>query len=224
GWDLPDGPPEAGGYTVCELRGKTVAGLGPKMNPDFPTVWMSYVNVADADAAAERITAHGGTVFLAPMSVLDAGRMAIFADPAGAVLGLWQPGTHLGAQLANEPGAFCWNELLTTDVAGAKSFYGAVFGWEGVDVAGPEGGHGYTEWQLGGRTIGGMMPKTADMPAEMPPSWGVYFAVADADAAVGRIQALGGTLLMGPVDIDPGRFAVVADPQGAVFNVIALRG
>jgi len=224
GWDTPAGPPEAGGYSVCELGGKTVAGLGPKMNPDFPTVWMTYVNVDDAQATTAKVSANGGTVFVPPMQVMDVGHMAIFADPAGAVLGLWQPGTHMGAQLANEPGAFCWNELITTDLEGAKAFYRAVFGWDAEDTTTPEGAHGYTEWKLAGRTIGGMMAKTPEMPAEMPPNWGVYFAVADAEAAVAKVQQLGGSLLMGPTDIDPGRFAVMADTQGAVFNVIEMKG
>ncbi len=224
GWDTPAGPAEAGGYSVCELGGKTVAGLGPKMNPDFPTVWMSYVNVDDAEATTAKVSASGCTVFVPPMQVMDVGHMAIFADSAGAVLGLWQPGTHMGAQLANEPGAFCWNELITTALEGSKAFYKAVFGWEAEDATTPEGAHAYTEWKLAGRSIGGMMAKTPDMPAEMPPNWGVYFAVADADAAVAKAQELGGSLLMGPTDIDPGRFAVMADTQGAVFNVIKMKG
>lgn len=224
GWDTPAGPPEAGGYSVCELGGKTVAGLGPKMNPDFPTVWMTYVNVDNAEATVTKVSAAGGTVFMPPMQVMDVGHMAIFADPAGAVLGLWQPGTHMGAQLANEPGAFCWNELITTDLEGSKAFYQAVFGWDAEDATTPEGAHVYTEWKLAGRSIGGMMAKTPEMPAEMPPSWSVYFAVADADAAVAKTQELGGSLLMGPTDIEPGRFAVVSDTQGAVFNVLQLKG
>ena len=115
GWECPEGPPEAGGYSVCLLNGKTVAGLGPKMNPDVPTVWLTYVNVDSADETVAKVSSNGGAVLLAPMDVLDVGRMALVADPVGAVLGLWQPRTHPGAQLANEPGAFCWNELITTD-------------------------------------------------------------------------------------------------------------
>ncbi len=224
GWDCPEGPPEAGGYSVCLLSGKSVAGLGPKMNPDMPTVWMTYVNVDSADDTVAKVSANGGTVFAPPMDVMDVGRLAIFADPQGAVLGLWQPGTHLGARLANEPGTFCWNELITTDVAGAKAFYGAVFGWDAADQGAPGQPPAYTEWQLDGRSVGGMMAKTAEMPAEMPPNWGVYFAVSDTDAAVAEVQKLGGSLLMGPLDIEPGRFAVVTDNLGAVFNVIALKG
>jgi hypothetical protein len=223
GWDFPPGPPDAGGYTVCELRGKTVAGLGPKMNPDMPTVWMTYVNVGSADDTVAKVTANGGTVFMPPMDVMDAGRMAIFADPLGAVIGLWQAKGHMGAQLANEPGAFCWNELITTDLDASKSFYKAVFGWDGEDMGPPGGPPAYTEWKLAGKSVGGMMAKNADMPAEMPPNWGVYFAVADTDASVAKVQELGGSVLMGPADIEPGRFAVVADNLGAVLNILRLK-
>ena len=80
----------------------------------------------------------------------------------------------------------------------------------------------YTEWQVGGRSVGGMMQKPPMMPAEVPPFWAVYFAVADTDAAVRRVTELGGSVMMPPMDIEPGRFATVADPFGGVFNVIAL--
>ncbi|HMD47129.1 MAG TPA: VOC family protein [Acidimicrobiales bacterium] len=216
GWDIPDGPPEAGGYSIAFLRGKTVAGVGPQMNPG-PPVWSAYVNVDDADAIAEKVTANGGQVVLAPMDVMTAGRMAFFADPAGAVFGIWQAGDHKGAQLVNEPGTFGWSELVTTDMEGAKAFYHAVFGW-GAETHGD-----YTEWKLGDRSIGGGMPKPAEMPAEVPPYWGVYFVVEDTDATVAKVNELGGSLIFGPVDIEPGRFATVADSTGAMFNVLAMK-
>ena len=105
---------------------------------------------------------------------------------------------------------------------GAKAFYGAVFGW-GADTQGPESEPGgYTEWKVNGRSVAGMMAKNDMMPASMPPHWGVYFTVTDADAAAARVEELGGSVMMPPMDIQPGRFAVVADPAGAVFNVMAL--
>jgi uncharacterized protein len=221
GWDVPPGPEEAGGYRIAMLRGRTVCGLGPAMNPG-PPVWTTYVNVDDADAVVALAKANGGTLFVEPMDVMDAGRMAIVADPVGAVIGIWQPGQHPGAGIVNEPGTLCWNELITTDLDASKQFYGAVFGW-GAHDQGPAGPGGYTEWKLGDRSVGGMMAKTPDMPAEIPPFWGVYFAVSDADAAIAQVAELGGSVMMGPMDIEPGRFAVVADPTGAVFSVIALK-
>jgi predicted enzyme related to lactoylglutathione lyase len=220
GWEAPEGPEESGGYRVAMVGDAAVAGIGPQQAPG-PPYWTTYVNVTSADETAERVTAEGGQVLVPAMDVLDAGRMAVFMDPAGAVFSVWQPNQHPGAQLVNEPGTWSWNELITTDVEGAKAFYGAVFGW-GSETHG-EGPGAYTEWQQGGRSIGGMMPKQPAMPEEMPPNWGVYFSVADVDAAVDRVQALGGSVLMPPFEVEPGRMAVVMDPGGAPFNVITLR-
>jgi uncharacterized protein len=220
GWDTPEGPPEAGGYTVATLRGKPVAGIGPQMNPQAPPSWMTYVNVDDVDAVVAKVGPAGGQVLAPPMDVMDVGRLAVFADPVGAVIGLWQPKSHKGAGLVNEPDTYCWSELITTDTEGAKAFYAAVLGW-GEATQGDE--FVYTEWKLGDRSLGGMMAKPAEMPAEVPPHWGVYFAVDDADRAAGRIAELGGQVVMGPTDIEPGRFAVAVDPGGAVFNVLALK-
>ena len=111
-----------------------------------------------------------------------------------------------------------------TSLDSAKAFYRAVFGWGAESQGGPEGGPpAYTEWKLGGKSVGGMMLKMPEMPAEMPNFWGVYFAVADTDATVSQAQKLGGTLIMAPMDIEPGRFATMADPVGAMFNVLALK-
>lgn len=220
GWDVPEGPPEAGGYSIATLRGKPVAGIGPQMNRDYPPAWTTYVNVDDADTVAGAVAAAGGQMLVAPMDVMDAGRMGILADPAGAVLGIWQPRAHKGALIVNEPNTYCWSELVTTDVPGASAFYSSVFGWGAEHMGEPPA---YTEWRVGGRAVGGMMAKPAEMPAEVPPHWGVYFSVEDADRAVARISELGGTVMMGPRDIEPGRFAVAADPVGAPFNVMALK-
>lgn len=217
GWQVPELPPEAGGYRICELRGRSVAGLGPQMSPG-PPVWASYVNVDDANEIAEKVTAAGGQMFVAPLDVMEAGRMAVFSDPVGAVFSVWQPGQHKGAGLVNEPGTCCWNELVTTDVGASRTFYAAVFGW--VPFTHGEGPGEYTEWKVNDRAVAGMMAKPPEMPADVPPHWAVYFAVASTDEAVARAAELGGRLLMGPIDIEPGRFAVVADPAGAVFNVL----
>lgn len=219
GWECPEGPAEAGGYRVCTIGGKPVAGLGPQMNPG-PPLWSAYVNVESADDTAAKVSANGGQVFVPPMDVMTAGRMAVFADPVGAAFGVWQPGDHKGAELVNEPGTFSWAELITTDIPASKAFYGAVFGW-GVDTHG-DGPGAYTEWQVNGRSIAGMMQKPPEMPAEVPPFWSVYFTVANTDDAVARVTELGGSVITPIMDIEPGRFAVVADPTGGLFNVIAL--
>ncbi len=218
GWEIVEGAPEAGGYAIAMLKGRTAAGVGPQMNPAAPPAWTTYVKVASADDAAEKIVANGGALFMAPMDVMDAGRMAVFADPAGAVLGLWEPNRNRGAGIVNEMHAWCWSELTTTDVEQAKEFYGAVFGW-GASTHG-DGPGAYTEWTVGGRSMGGMMAKPPGMPAEVPPFWLPYFTVADAEGAAKEIARLGGTVVQGPMDVEPGRIVVAADPGGATFGVI----
>jgi predicted enzyme related to lactoylglutathione lyase len=219
GWEVVDQGPDAGGYSMCMLRGLPVAGMGPQMNPG-PPHWTTYVSVADADAAVAKVKEAGGTVFMNPMDVLDVGRMAIFADTEGAVCAVWQPRAHTGAGIVNEPGALCWNELASRNTAAAKQFYGTVFGWGANTSPGPP--MEYTEWMLGDRNIGGMMEMGPQMPAEVPPHWLAYFAIEDCDASVARIQELGGAVFAGPMDIPAGRFAACADPQGAMFGIVAL--
>jgi predicted enzyme related to lactoylglutathione lyase len=220
GWDVEEGPPEAGGYAMAQKAGRDVAGIGPKMGPG-PTAWSTYVNVDSADDIVEKVSANGGTVLAPPMDVMEAGRLAVFADPAGAVFGVWQPGLHKGAGLVNEESTFGWSELITDDVEGSKAFYPAVFGWD-PHTHDAGGGPAYTEWFVGGRTVGGMMAKPPTMPPGAPSFWGIYFVVPDTDAAMARVAELGGSVLMGPMDIPQGRIAVVSDPLGAVFNIIAM--
>jgi uncharacterized protein len=168
--------------------------------------------VDDADEVARKAESAGGQVIVAPMDVMNAGRMAIFTDTTGAVIAAWQPAEHIGAQLVNEPGALIWSELSSSDVAKSKAFYSAVFGW------GWAGGEDYAEAQVSGRTIGGLMPRRPDMPADVPDNWLVYFGSADVDADVKKATDLGASVIASPADIpDTGRFAVLMDPQGAAF-------
>ena len=220
GWKVELGGEEVGGYSIANLRNRAVAGLGPQMNPGRP-YWNSYVSVASADDAVAKAKANGGTVVMEPMDVMDAGRMAIFADPIGAVISVWQPNTMIGCGIVNEPNSYSWSELVTTDIEKSKQFYGAVFGW-GSQTHGEGGPMAYTEWKVGDRSVGGMMLKPPMMPAEVPPHWGVYFSVDGTEAAMDKVKELGGQVVMGPMDVEPGKLAVVADPQGAVFNLITL--
>ncbi len=219
GWDIQEGPPAAGGYRMCLLRGKPVAGIGPQMNPG-PSIWSTHVSVDSADEIAERVSGKGGLVLQPPFDVMDYGRMAVFMDPAGAPISVWQPRRHKGAAIVSEPGAYSWSELLTTDTDAATSFYSAVFGWEAEEQE--EGRHGYKVWKLGDRPVAGMMPKPVNIPAEVPSYWMVYFTVDDAEQALARIGELGGGIQWGPGDIPEGRFGVASDPTGAVFSIIEL--
>ena len=220
GWQIEPGPPETGGYSIAMMRGRPVAGVVPQMNPG-PPYWTTYVSVNSTDEAVEKAKAAGGKVFMEPMDVMDAGRMAVFADPVGAVISVWQAGAHIGSGIINEPNTYSWSELVTTDVEASKQFYSAVFGW-GSQTHGEGGPMAYTEWKVGDRSVGGMMKKPPMMPAEVPPHWGVYFTVEGTEAAMDKVKELGGQVLMGPMDVEPGKIAVVSDPQGAVFNIITL--
>ena len=221
GWNANDLGPEAGNYPMCDLDGLNVAGIGPIMMPGQPPAWLSYVNVADADATVAKVTAAGGTVFAGPIDVMEAGRMAVFADPTGAALGIWQPVQHPGADLVNEPGSLVWNELNTRDTEVAIPFYAEVFGWgSNTNPMGELGA--YTEWTMGDRTLGGMLPMPAALPDEVPAFWLVYFAVGDCDQAAATAADLGATVMQPPMDIPPGRMAVITDPVGATFALLAL--
>jgi predicted enzyme related to lactoylglutathione lyase len=210
--------PETGTYTMARIRGKDVAALSVAQNPG-PPYWTTYVNVDSTDAAVERATQAGGTLLFGPMDVMAAGRMAIVQDTTGAAIALWQPSEHRGAGLVNEPGTFVWCELQTSDMAKSQAFYGAVFGWGwgGVET--------YAEAQVGGRSVAGVMPRPEGMPAEAPDSWLVYFASADVDASAAKAAELGATVAVPPTDAPgAGRFAVVVDPEGAVFGLYKAAG
>src|SRR5918997_735743 len=147
GWEFEDVMPADAPtrYFVARLRGGDVAAVGPRPEggPDT-AVWNTYVWVEDADETAARVRSAGGTVLLEPSDVGDSGRMAIFADPSGAAFSVWQAKQHRGAAVVNEPGSLSFNGLNTRDLEGAGSFYGAVFGWEVLDI-----GSG-TAWALPG--------------------------------------------------------------------------
>ena len=218
GWEDEDQGEEMGHYTILRKAGKTVAGNMTVMMDGQPSAWVSYVAVDDADTTTDLAKKAGATVFVEPMDVSDIGRMALFADPTGAVIGVWQPKTFKGAELANEPGSFAWNELNTRDLAGARAFYAEVFGWTANDI--DMDGMSYTEWKLGDNSVAGMRAMPEMVPADVPAHWLVYFAVDDADAVVVAATQAGATTLVPPMDIPPGRFAVLSDPEGAAFAVI----
>jgi len=219
GWEFTEGAEETGGYRQALLNGKSVAGFGPKMDPG-PPFWATYIATDDADAVAAKVTDAGGQVVVPPMDVMDFGRMAVFTDDTGAFFSVWQAGSHPGAELVNEPNTLTWNELNTRNAEEAKAFYGAVFGWTSETSESPM--MTYTEWFRDGDVIGGMMHMGPQFPAEVPNNWLVYFAVEDTDAAVAKVTELGGSVMMQPMTIEAGRFAVVGDAAGAPFAVITL--
>jgi predicted enzyme related to lactoylglutathione lyase len=218
GWSTTEpGPPETGGYRMFTLDGKSVAGM--MQNPQR-SEWGTYISVASADETLAQATAAGGTAISEAMDVMDIGRMAMIADPGGATFGLWEAKSFTGADIVNEPGSLCWNDVLTRDAEQAKAFYTAVFGWA-AGKPGFEGPVDYTVWELGGKQVGGMMQMSEEwFPPEVPPHWSVCFAVADADATVAKATASGGTVRMPASDMQIGRFAGLSDPQGIEFTIM----
>ncbi len=223
GWRAETSPdPQFGGYTMFLLGDQSVAGCGPLMSPQQPPAWSTYVSTADAAATTEQVRSAGGQVLVAPMQIADQGTMAVYMDPAGAAISVWQPGQHTGAEVANVPNSYCWSELHTRDLDGAKRFYASVFGWDAR--TNPMGDTSYTEWLLDGKSIAGALPMGDNFPPQVPPHWLVYFAVSDTDAAVSTATRLGARTLMPVMDAPVGRFTAFTDPQGAAFGVITLAG
>jgi predicted enzyme related to lactoylglutathione lyase len=202
------------GWTGGLLNGRRAAGIGP-VTPGRPAGWTTYLAVTDADAAAGRIVAAGGRVLTGPFDLADAARVAIAADPAGAVFGVWQARAHTGGQLANEPAALVWNEQRSADLEGSKRFYATVFGHTHDDTVDETGARPYAMFDVGGRAAGGLGELAGDRPA-----WWTYFEVPDADRACRRVGELGGQVLRPPLDSPYGRLAQLTDDRGAMFLVV----
>jgi predicted enzyme related to lactoylglutathione lyase len=213
-------------YTMIKLGNDHVGGLfqtGEAMK-GIPPNWASYITVEDADQTAKTAAQNGATIVKEPFDVMDAGRMAVIADPTGAVFCVWQPKEHPGAGVLNEIGALCWNELFTNDVDRAGKFYIDTIGWttEAVDM-GSAGTYTLLKKKGAEKNKGGMMPITADMKG-VPPHWLAYFAVTSCDASTKKASELGGRVMMPPKDIpNVGRFSILTDPTGAVFALFETK-
>ncbi len=223
GWtamDIPMGPDFT--YTILQLEGQDVGALY-KLMPDqvsqgVPPNWLSYVEVQSADDTARNIKELGGKLIVEPMDVPQAGRFAVIEDPQGAKFGIWQSGQSTGVKMRDDVGSLVWNELGTADEKGGEKFYTALFGWQTELM--PGGPMKYTIFKHDSKGIAGMYQLTPEMKG-IPPHWVPYFAVANADDAINKTKAGGGQVLNGPMDIpDVGRFAILQDPQGAVFAII----
>jgi predicted enzyme related to lactoylglutathione lyase len=241
GWEFRDAmPPESEGkYFIAQIRGGDVAAVGsiPEAAPPA-AMWNTYVSVDSTDETAAKIRDAGGSVAMEPFDVMDAGRMAVFTDPEGAMFCVWQAKANKGAQIVNEHGSLNFNNLNTRDAEGAKSFYGSVFGWQTLELEG-----GFQMWTLPGYgdylerdnpdlrkqmaevdapkgfedVVASLVP-IADDQADTPPHWGVTFAVDDADAIADKATELGGKVVAPPFDAPWVRTTVIADPQGATFT------
>lgn len=212
--DMPIGGDDV--YTLLKIDGLDVAAIG-QLTPDMlatgtPVAWNSYIEVANADETAVKAVELGGTVLAAPFDVMDSGRMAVLQDPSGGVISVWQANNHLGFQVRDVPGAFCWNELMTPAPDKAIPFYERLFGWEKAE-AWPE--ENYQVMKNNGRELAGVALQ------EGSPYWNLCFAVADAAATSDKVAALGGELVTPPAFAEGiGYYAVIRDPHGAIFSIL----
>lgn len=210
-------------YSMAQLNGDYAGAIftqAPEQTAaGIPSMWTTYLTVDDADAVFAKVSAAGGVPMMEPFDVMDAGRMALVQDPSGGVVGLWQAKDHHGRGVENEPGAVVWNELQSTDADAASRFFTELLGWE-VSASEMDMQMDYRMVKVGGEdaTVG-ILQMTEDW-GGMPTHWATSFAVADCDATSEMATSLGGTVLVEPNDIPPGRFAVLIDPQGAAFAII----
>lgn len=223
GWEMTP-TDENMSYSNAMQGGEMVAGIGgmpdEMQKQGVPAVWSSYAYTDDCAKLEAAAREHGAKIIAPTMQVGEYGSMAVFMDPGGATVGLWQPGTHRGAGIVNKPNSLCWNELVTRDAAGSKAFYAKVFGW--TYDAMPMEDFEYAVIKVGERPNGGIMPMVGPMWEGIPPHWMVYFAVANTDAMARKCEQLGGKIMVPPTDMQVGRFSVLSDPQGAVFTVLQL--
>ncbi len=222
GWDIAEMPlpEEAGGgvYRQSQVEGDTVTGISGQMPgmEGHPAFWGVYLTVDDVDAAVAKVEAAGGKVEAPAFDVMDVGRMAAIQDPTGARVNLWQPGTSIGTERANEPGTPIWNELISPDLPTALAFYAEVVGM------GSQQSEQMAEYttisNAAGEVVGGAMPP---MMEGVPPHWNVYFNVTSVDETAAKIEAAGGKTVAPAFDVEGvGRMGIYADPQGGMFNLM----
>jgi predicted enzyme related to lactoylglutathione lyase len=223
GWTFDDQPtPDTDAVYSMALKDDGVVGAisaqsAESIAQNVPPMWNTYIAVDNVDAAMARVDAAGGKVAMPAFDVMAAGRMAFVIDPTGAPVGLWQAKEHIGATLVNEPGSLVWNDLRADDPIVAAAFYAAVFGLTGDSQNWDT--TPYISLKVGDETVAGISGRPG---GEGPSGWQIYFAVDDTEAVAAKAQALGGTAIVEPTDTPIGPMATLADPQGAVFNVISI--
>ena len=222
GWTSAPFPGSPQPYTLLKRSGDVqVAGLMPRpTDMNMPPFWSIYVAVPSLDEAAAHIERLGGSQLSEVIDVPTVGRLQMLKDPQGAPFYILQPEPgEENPEGPPEPGDVSWHELMTTDAPAALKFYSELFGWKEADAIdmGPMGK--YYEFNRGSRMLGGMMNKPPEL-ASVPPNWGIYFLVADINAAIERIKTNGGQILNGPMEVPGGdRIVNAMDPQGAAFSL-----
>ena len=229
GWsydDQPAGPNMV--YSMASIHDGTVAALFQQREDErqngIPSHWTCYFTVSDLEATAAQVPQLGGKLVAAPFDVWEAGRMCVLADPGSAICALWHPKQRIGATVIGQHGALTWAELLTRNVDAAGGFYAKLHGYA-VDAMPMPNGTTYTVFKVGDKPACGLMVMPPEVPSETPPHWTPYFNVDDCDVAIEKALAGGGRQLSPVIDVtEVGRFATLADPQGATFAVLQSAG
>jgi predicted enzyme related to lactoylglutathione lyase len=224
GWGAQDASAPGRPYVLFTAGKAMVSGAmelpeGARKSGATPC-WLGYVGIDDVDAAADQVKRLGGTVYMPPTEIPGISRFAVFADPQNAALAMSkslgpdhaQPG-DMGAT-----GSVGWHELFAADWDKTWDFYGEIFGWQKADADVDTTGT-YQLFSAGGQAIGGMVTMP---PTVTAPFWLYYFNVDDIEAAAKRVEAGGGRIIVGPLQMRGGSWIVqCTDPQGAIF---ALEG
>ncbi len=217
GWSAVDSGPDYGGYLTFQHQDGPIAGC---MLNDATTggvnSWSVYLESNDAADTVRMAEANGGEISIEPIQVGDLGHMAFVTDPGGALVGIWQPGTHEGISARSEPGTPAWFELFTSDYPRALEFYANAFGWTFHTVSDTDDFR-YSTLGKDEAALAGVMDVSS---TDDPEGWSVYFATADTDATVAAAEEAGGTVVRPAEDTPYGRLAWLADPQGARFKVM----
>lgn len=223
GWEIEAPPqPEFGGYQNFTRNGKRVAGLHPVMGEGPANIWSVYLHTSDGNATIAAAEAAGATVMVPPMAVGDLGSMMVIVDPAGAVIGFWQPGTHAGFTEWGEHGTPYWFECQSKDYDASLAFYRTVLGAR-IDEIGTGGDPNavgpdrYGQVFAGESAYSGIMDAAKLFPPEVPSFWQVYITVDDVAATVKQSEALGAEILMPGEETPYGTLAAIRDPLGALI-------
>jgi predicted enzyme related to lactoylglutathione lyase len=230
GWNVSgEGPPEYGGYRMIgRSDGKFAGGVLPLTSEmqqhGARPAWLGYIHVSDVDSAVAKIEQAGGKTYMAPNDIPNVGRIAMVTDPQGAPFYVMKP-----IPPANDPNAQSdvfsptaeqrvgWNELSTSDPVAARRFYGDQFGWTSDEFM-PMGDMGeYRFFQHHDVTIGAV---AGAMPGQQP-HWRFYIRVPSIAKAKDTVEAKGGKVAMGPMEVPGGDHILIGvDPQGAEFALV----
>ena len=218
GWEAQPPSPEHGGYFMFTRQGVPVAGaMGAMGDTRATNTWMPFLATDDVERTLQLACERGSTVRAPAMAIDDLGTQALFTDPSGAVIGLWQPGSFPGFAVINEPGAVLFVAIDVHDYETQIAFYRQVLGWEPVEEEVDD--HHYAGFMdpETGRPLAGIGDEVENLEPGEVTAWSIIWQCDDVETAAADVRSLGGTVIKEPRDGGLGRHARVADPAGARF-------